>query len=328
MSAETSQPATERRRATSHQAYFKWGAILLTVVLIFVFFAFYARQFGAASLKVDLKGKTLSVETEQLRVSSEQASGFDPKQNYIDSAKGFSFKLPTTQGWSKPSHFSGIKAFFEGKGLTLGPEYQEHLIQAMSDNPVGPMFSNVEGLRITSGESIVVEITDETSNELLNSFIESDKKRAQLAGTPYSEDDLSKMRREFLRSEMLGIKDFKFSNEFIISVYDKTKLGGVPFKLSLPNFFIILSSSVGLNFEALEAKEQSILGGMSVSFQRVKINGMEKDLTVNRWFLITESDKMFYVAEIAYSPETKGSMQVWEDLTKMMKSFRVIETNK
>lgn len=307
--------------AMNGRFYFKWGVILVLAVVIFVFFAFYAKEFGQAELEVGMWGNKISVKTSQLKASPEQIAKFDPQRYYVDSNKGFSFERPSKKTWSQPNLISGIDAVLEAKSITLTQELREIMTRNLAIHPMGPMLREVEMLRVVSGESIEIEVTDETSNEFINTIIERIKETVEEEGDELSKEELSDIRRG-----VIGFERTKFSNEFTISVYDKGKLKGMPIKLSLPNFFVTISTTIGLNVDHLVADEQSILMGGSLSLERVKIDEHIKDLRIDRWILLAENQERFYLVEIAYSPQTAGSIQVWEELRALMKSFHIFES--
>ena len=305
--------------AANTKIYFRWSVILVVAVLIFVFFAFYAPQFTEAALTLDMAGNKVSVQT--TKVSREEVQGLDPQRHYIDSARGFFFEAPTTENWSKPNVLSGFKALIEAKGVTLSPQLLEAYERNIAINPLGPMLRQAETVRLVSGESLRVEFTDETSNELIDKIIENTIKDAESKGVQLQDEDIVSLRRS-----ALGVETLDFANEFTVAIFDKKKLVDLPGALSLPAFFTAISSTLGINLDKLVANENQMLTGGSVSLQKVRIDGSVKDFRVYRWMLMTESKDAFYMVEIAYSPQTAGSIQVWEDLRNLMDSFRLIES--
>ncbi len=298
--------------------YFRWSVLLFSAILIFVFFAFYAKKFAQASLELDIKGNKLSVKTSQLQAEPERITKLDPQQYFIDSMRGFSFEKPNRQRWSQPKLLLGLDAMLQAKNLLLTSEMREAMAAGLAVHPMGEMLNDVEVLRLVSGDSLLIEVTDQTSNELIDAIIDRMQKSA---AAPLSESDLAAFRRQ-----NIGFERITFSNEFMVSVYDKTKPQGAPIKPSLPNFFMMLTSAMGLAVDRLVADEQTILAGISLTLHQVKINGQLKDLRIDRWMLVTESQDHFYLVEIAYSPQTTGSIQIWEELRALMDSFRVFNT--
>ena len=52
--------------------------------------------------------------------------------------------------------------------------------------------------------------------------------------------------------------------------------------------------------------------------------GETATFTLETWLLITEVEDAYYTVEIAYTPQSGQSVQVWDDLQVYMDSFRVI----
>ncbi len=298
--------------------YFKWSVILFSAILIFSFFAFFAKKYAQASLELDIKGNKLSVKTSQLQAEAEKITKLDPQQYFIDSMRGFSFEKPNRQHWSQPKLLLGLDAMLQAKNLLLTSEMREAMAAGLAVHPMGEMLKDVQVLRLVSGDSMVIEITDLTSNELIDALIAKMQKSGE---APLSEADLADFRRQ-----TIGFERITFSNEFTISVYDKAKLQAGPIKPSLPTFFMTLASTMGLAVDRLVADEQTILAGISLTLHQVKINGQLKELRIDRWMLLAESSNSFYLVEIAYSPQTTSSIQIWEELRALMDSFRVFNT--
>lgn len=298
--------------------YFRWSVILISIILVFVFFAFYASQFTEAQLELSSNGKTLSIKTSKLYSPPEQIAGLDPQRYHVDSMRGFSFEFPSEKTWSKPKLISGIDAVLEAKGTLLTPELMEQMARTLAIHPMGPMLREVEMIRVISEDSIRIEITDETSNELIDMILARVNGEAQREGAELSNQELDNLRRQ-----LVGFERITFSNEFTVSIYDKNKLKDVPIKLSLPKFYSVISS--GLDINSLVAEKESILATVSVSLEHVKINENIKDLRIDRWILLAENQETFFMVEIAYSPQTAESIQIWEELRALMDSFHVIK---
>ena len=299
--------------AKNGKFYFKWSVIATFGVLTFVFFAFFAKQFGETALELQHGDKKVSLRTSQLKAPAEKIAKFDPQRYHVDSMRGFSFELPSKKSWSPPELIKGFDDMLEAKGVTLAPGLRENIAMALAVHPMGPMLKELEMLRVVSRDSVQIEITDETSFELLDAIIESVREKAKEEGEELSKEDLST-----IRHAAIGFERMRFSNEFTISIYDKNKLKGMPIKLSLASFFVALSSAMGLTVDHLVADEQSIFAGVSLSLERVKIDDRIKDFRVDRWMLLTENQEAFYLVEIAYSPQAARSIKVWEELQALL----------
>jgi hypothetical protein len=177
----------------------------------------------------------------------------------------------------------------------------------------------VEATRVVSDTSVDVEITDETSNELLDRFLKSVSEAALQENVKLSPADIRGIRRRLLMVDRL-----KFSNEFVVNVFDKSIARKIPVKLSLASLFVLAAPALGLNVDHLVANEQSILTGVSVVLNNAKVNGQKKDFQVNRWVLFVENKERYFQVEIAYSPQVDPSIKIWEELRRVLSSFKVI----
>lgn len=266
-------------------------------------------------LELDLHGNKVAITTSQLHSSQEEVAKFDPRQYYIDSARKYSFKLPTDTGWSQPAMTSGLTDSMVSKGVVLNENMREMLQANLSINPLGPMLHAVEMLRMFWGKPISVEITDKTSNELLDTIVE---RVSKAEGVERSSEEVAALRRR-----AIGFERLNFANEFTLSIFNKSRMGSLPIRLSLPGFFVGFSTGIGFVANKLVANERSILAGVSVQLQRAKINGRPSDFRVDRSELFAEGETNFYLVEIAFSPQTGVSIEIWEQLRTMMNSFRI-----
>jgi len=293
------------------------GTIVILAFLIFVFFSFFAPKFGQAELGVEIQGKKLTVRTAQLKASAENLAQFDPKTHHIDSARGFAFELPRGEGWSRPEVLVGIAQVVASRKVTgLIAENMESLL---TENPLGPLLRTIEATRIVYGSPQDLEFTDETSTELLEQLITTQIEAAAKKNITPTPDELKSLRRA-----LLGFERVTMSNEFVVNVYDKSVRRLLPVKLSLPALFVSLVTSMGLAVDHIAANDQSILSGASVTLHRVRVKGQSIDFQLSRWVLFTESKEKYFVVEIAYSPQIDSSIGVWEQLRRVLDSFKVI----
>lgn len=293
------------------------GTIVVLAVLGFVFFSFFAPKFGQAELGVEIQGKKLTVRTTQLKTSPESLTQFDPRTHYIDSARGFAFELPRGEGWSRPEVLVGMAQVAASKNWT-GPLAQ-NLEQLLSAHPLGPLYRTIEFIRIVHGSPQDIEVTEETTNELLEQIV-----RAQIEEAAKRNIKPTPAEVKSLRSTLLGFDRIAISNEFAVNVYDKSVGRSLLVKPSLPVLFVSLAPSLGLNVDHIAANDQSILSGSSLSLQRVRMKGRTLDLQFSRWYLFAESKEKYFLVEIGYSPQIDSSINVWEQLRRVLDSFRVI----
>lgn len=304
---------------------FKLGVIsILGLLAAFLIYSlYYGQQFTRTEVGIRLGDKELRIVTNKLKTSREQAPAADSKdfrEYYVDTMRGFYFKLPNSKSWSKPELVKGLEVLLEKSGIPLTPEMRKQ-IKAFESSPMfGPLVREAETLILTSGEPIELEITNETSNQALNVMIELARLNSESKGVKLGEKELAT-----LRHQLIGFERMKFANSFSITIFRKGILKELPIKISLPNFFVTYSLYLRPNLVRLEANEQSILMAKSYSLEHIKLNGRKSDIRIDSWFLFAESPGAFYVVNIDFSHQAGSSLQAWEELRALMDSFRIIE---
>ncbi|MBI5213330.1 MAG: hypothetical protein HY957_08160 [Nitrospirae bacterium] len=276
----------------------KTGTLLVTflfIVIVIGLFFIFAKPYNSSKLRLEIMGLKMAIEASKLSAPTDDVSKLDFKEFYIDSSKGFFFRRPqNNKNWSQPKESVGNDAINNEKGLIVRPEYREQLntlLSNLSDKPYA---------------SIVRMVIDRSQIRMVY-------------GIPV------KINRVGNREDCCEIISGVFQNEFTVSVFDKRNIEGLPFKFLLPQFFMLITSNMGQFIEQIRADNKTILIGGSYLMEDAEINGKRKDIHFYRWGLLTESKKAFYLVEIAYSPETGDSPEIWREMRSLMESFRVIE---
>jgi hypothetical protein len=307
-----------RPKPRERLVYVRWGTIALTIVLVFVFFAFFAKQYQSTSLKVSLgEDRTISVETVALQ--SSPAAQIDPATHYIDSARGFSFKTPDPGTWSKPQIYRGLEETMKARGVTLDPNLAEAMRLTAGANPLYGLMSTAEMLMVQAGTPMKIEFTDETTTEQLDTLLARMKKSFEQQGLPWD----PKEGKGILRHSLF-VNSLEFPNAFAVTVFEKNKFIETGNRPTLPNFFAAFAQQLsGGALDKLAAEENSILAATALTIKRARINGREADAQLDRWILFTHNQNNFFLAEITYSPQSNAPMRVWEELRTLIESFRV-----
>lgn len=291
----------------------KWIVLIVAVVLSFVFLAFFANKFDRTSMKVDLQGRSIAIETQNLKVDKSAVQRLNPEKYFISSELGYLVERPTGQEWSQPMLFSGLDEYNKMKGVTASEG--SDLGQIPSSNPFASL-AKFRGVRFVHGQPRSVKWTDSTSTPVLDTLVA----RASASGEI---EDAATARQSVFQE--LPFSGFDLANECIVDVFDKSQMASLPMKMTLPVFFTMFISYAGFAVDVIEAKEGSLLAGMYVRVTNVLIDNQVADANLYRWALFTESQKHFYVVEIAYSESSGGTQMIWEKLRATMDSFRVIE---
>ena len=322
-----------------------------------------AVKFEETALEIETQFGSIKVKTKQLNVPRSKVRTINPDTNYIDSGLGFAFEKPTNKEWSYPTPLRSFDDLIQAMSfrLAFAQSLTSNLpIQLLM---LSPMIENGQWLRIVSSKQIKVEFSDEQREKFTNELIKSLSNVSQIksllakwdAERQSEENGETPKRKESKKSKekpndkatknknKKSIKDvwnaiftslpktFTLRNEFLVHVYLKKYLKKefigselIENQLTLPNFFLILGSNLGLNLEKLTADEGSILTGGTYIFRDVKIGQKKTDIQYSRYYHLTEGPIAFYVVEIGYSSATGSSIERWEDLQKMVDSFRII----
>ena len=320
---EHAAPRKARRPYRQRAVYLKWGSLLLGMVLVFVFFAFFADRFQSTTLEVSLgKDRTIKVETQSLRSTPGELARVDPARHFIDSARGFYFTLPDRNTWSKPETFSGVDGIIKASGVTLAPGFSAMMKLTAGANPFYESLQAAHLIQVVSGSPIKIEFTDETSTEQMASLFKRMKRVAEQQGQPWDPKEMQGL----LRTSGL-FTAIEFSNAFSVMVLDKSTFAESGRPATLPNFFAVFSEGLSAgNVDKLVADESSILMGTSVLIKHAKLNGRDADVELDRWLLFIQGQSRFYLGEITYSPQSNAPIRVWEDLRQLIGSLRILDS--
>ena len=298
---------------------YRWITVWLVAILAFCFFAFFAVRYSAAGLKLNLGGNTVEIDTRALG-TSRSAEEIDASQHFVDNSLGFSIKKPDESVWSAAETIHGMEALLRSKGAVLNQDVLDQMELNFAISPFGAMLNDLTTVRFVSGDSLTIETTEDTTNDLIDSVVERTKALVVESGIDWLPQDETE-----LRDALVGFKRLEFANEFTVSVYDKGLLAGAPVKPSLAAFTLQFLSAYGASLDTLVADNVSILAAMTISLEGVTLDGTpDRQVRIDRVFLTTESDNRFYAVEIGLSPQTSSSLQMWQELEDMLKSFRTL----
>lgn len=293
---------------------------LVALILLFVFFAFFAPKFSATSLTVDFDDKKVSINTAKIMAPSEGVMPLS-QEYYTDSQRGFSLKrLPETEWRSNTAR--GLDEVLKLKGIVLNGEAKKEQEFGLQTSPLGIMLKEVEVVRFSSGEPLDIKILNDSTNPFIEKVIQNVQQSNQFKRQGLNAEQVNDYRMSIIRS-LIGFDRTKFYNELTVFCYNKDALSNVPFKTSLATFSIFVLQSLGAVVNQLTADSRTVFAAGTVGLNNVMINGKKQNLRVDRLWLITENRQYYYIVEIGFSPQTQGSMQVWSDLEKSLKSFTV-----
>lgn len=293
--------------------------LFLVVVVIGVFVDRNAQR--RAELTLTVGDKQVSVETSQRMVNPEKMKPREIEIMYVDSQYGFMLPRPKLPQWSKPQYLDTGEVLVKAGYLPNLDTWDEAKENAALI-PLGRMFIEAKHLLFEYGRPIEIQLTDDTSNKVLETIITSLRTRLEKDGEPADEEFIKDFRKQVLRANNAPEKS-NFQNHIAISILDKALAQDSPLEANLGNVFLLAVKQTGEALENLAANDQSILWGTSQTLTNVIVNGEPRELTSYRMSQLVEGPDRFYQVSICYSPQSETSLIIWEELREMFNSFQI-----
>ncbi len=185
------------------------------------------------------------------------------------------------------------------------------------------MIFNATIFILTIGDPIEILFTDMTSTKVIDGIIEVMISELEEQGEEIDEETITTKRMELAQGP-LQIDRYTMRNSFIVNVFDKTLAKTSLLEPNLGNVFVNLIRVLAGSIRTLDASKDSILWSTSLTTSNVLIRGQTQDITTYRLWLLTESKSKLFLVQIEYSPQTRLSPDVWQDLKEMLNSFHMI----
>jgi hypothetical protein len=298
--------------------------VVRLVLAVLCALAFPEVRSNAASLSIGLADKQVAIDTQRLSITPEDAATWDPAKYYVDASLGFVLKKPVSGNWLAPELLEGAEECLEARSGLLNQTLKEKFQFTLQTHPFGPMLQGVEAIRYTTNKTLVVELTDETTNDIAEEAIRKTVESEQILELNLGDQEIEKLKKNIRRSA-LSFEETTFVNELSVYVYDKKRLLGRPVEHSLAGFSIFILGQTAPKLDQLVADEHAVLAGRRVAIRGVLVNGEIGDFRAERVYMCTESKDRYYVVEIGFSPQTKNSQGIWNDIDKMLRSFAVFD---
>lgn len=310
---------------TNHPLYNWYPVFMLLFLVVIVVAIFLDRHYKRQSdeiLTLAVGDKQITVNTSELKVPDTRADKTYKSNVYSDSQKGFIFESPISTGWSKPQHMDSGSMLIK-LGLIPDAKAFEQARAGAAVVPMGQMLLGGSNIIIEYGQPTYCEITDNTSNSVIDTIVVRILKLIDEQGKEKpSEDDIIKIRKGLLFPN-IQIKKFPLQNRFAIHVYDKDLAVQSPISPNLGNLFVLLTKQQGGAVDKLVANEDSILWGSQQTLTNIQIESSLRELTTYTINALFENDKFLFELNVAFSPQTEAPISVWDDLKNMISSFKV-----
>ncbi|MFH1321798.1 MAG: hypothetical protein ABII90_14255 [Bacteroidota bacterium] len=287
------------------------------------------------------------------KINVKDISSDDQRKMYTDELEKFCFILPSDTGWSKPRIMSGLRAYLEKTGLETNKANIESFLnwnpytemlqcvfsdlrlkpyddildcldKSLTESPYGKMLKLSLLTQTEYGKSVKIKI----KNRYTSPFFVFEHKNQTVNSTLDSIPALPGQNAPFTDE----YATLNFTNYFNVVVLDKTKIKKDDNKLTLANYFLNNTINFASNLENIIASENNILFTSSFNFENAILfqshnPNMEKkplDLRIYRWVRMIEEPDLLYIIEMAYSPETDITSNIWSDLKTMFESFALL----
>ena len=293
--------------------------LFLVVIVIGVFVDRNAQR--NADLTLTVGDKQVSVATSQQVVSTEKLKPNAIDLMFVDSQYGFVLPRPKLPQWSKPQYLETGEMLVK-QGYMADLEKWDEIKENAGVIPLNKMFVEARHLIFEYGQPIDIELTDETSNKVVDTIVGGLRARMEEDGDEVDEEGLKDFRKQVIRSANAPEKS-KIQNCLLISIMDKVHAQGSPVEANLGNVFLLGVKQTGEALERLVANDQSILWGSSQTLTNVLVNGRLRELTSYRLYQLVEGPDRFYQVQIFYSPQSETSLTIWEELREMFNSFQI-----
>jgi len=296
---------------------------LLLIVAGVIFDRYLAFRKSEDELSMQIGDKKLSVPGKQLNVVS-PPTGALPETLYVDSQRGFQLDLPKSAGWSRAEQLD-FGGYLLRQGLLPSHEAIPKFKDALSIHPMGKMLAEASVMCVYEGDPVEVEITDSTTTDALEAMLARAVQVAARRGEKITDEQLSEQRKEIV-AKKTPVRKLPVQNSFAVMTMGKALAADSDIPPTLANVFVQNISQSGGAVENLVADDRTILYGSTQTWHNVLINGKQGELTTYAINQLTQSDRFIYMISIAFSPQTRQSLEVWNELQKMMQSFRMLAT--
>lgn len=299
--------------------------LFLCVIVLALFFdrwLQYKKQVQE-NIRIKLDNYEASVDSSTILASEATFEDADTNLKFVDSKKGFMFDKPSSTGWSDPQYMDTY-TMFSNMGLLTENQSYEEFMAAGEVVPMGSMIFNSENILFTFGEKIECEVTDNTSNKIVDTLISRLIAFAEKSGDDLPTDEEISVTKKKLLFSNINIEKFNIQNTFAVHIYDKNLAAHSPIKANISNMFIMIAKQHGGSVDKLVANENAIMWGSQQTLTNIKIADQIKEVKTYTLNTLFENKRYIFEINILFSPQTETPIMVWDDLQQMLDSFQVI----
>lgn len=259
---------------------------------------------------------------QELRVDQQIVTAPRTQARFTDQHLGVEVYRPIATGWNPPKYLD-FAAYAEWLGLPGDPAALAAAVKVM---PFGEMIVNGDTLAIQYGPSLLVQIQDNSSTALIDTYLDRLVKMivAQGGETP-APAEIADARYQLMVGEG-ELTQIKCSTAFSLNVLHKAHNRNFPRTANLGNVFTSLMRFQNDDIDRLEASDKELIWVSKNKLLDVLLDGRPSDCTIYRASkLIDAGDRLFLVG-VQWTPESSSGIEVWEELRTMFDSFGLLNT--
>jgi len=314
---------------------------ILCSIVVSVLFVLKEVSRGATITLANKNNLAITINKNIERIRSVDLNTNDSNNFYFDEQEGFSFRIPQTIGWNKPTKISGLGAYMEKVAFEtnmnsiesflksrvnsellecifndpgIKPVYDIHSCvgKQISNGMLGRLLSACHSTSVKHGITTVIDIREKSSTPIDEFFTDNDSTVS---------DSVSFVSNE---SGDQYVSSLSYVNYFNVTVINKEQIEELQNQFTLANYFVSSASYLTDNIENIIADEKNWLFTANLEFNDVKIADTTSDFIINRWVRMIDDNGKLYVIEMAYSPETDKDGELWKDLKATFESFKLV----
>ena len=289
--------------------------LLLVVIGAVIYDRTQVRKSNVQSISVN--NQALRIDTAHTATATLQAD----QNKYTSSLLGYEFQLPLGNGWHEPTSLNYVEYI---KDLMMVEIEDEAAFKAQVRNNgiLGSSFINSNILKISHGDTVVIELDEESTTQDVEDRLRLMASQAEAAGEPMTDEEINEMRKMANQTEELT--QIAFNSKMEVMTFAKADQDPNLSKITLPKFFQTFMALGSEPIETLVANDDYILWTTNNKLQNVVVQGKRHaSFSITRWYQLHNGQKHVYMSSMQWSPEFDPTMNVWERLKTSFESFKI-----
>ncbi|MEM7121541.1 MAG: hypothetical protein AAF563_09720 [Pseudomonadota bacterium] len=308
-----------------------WYPVFMLGFLILIVVGFFVDRHNrrkSAPLVLHVGEITTTADPSRTAVEPAAVEALNISDYYVDMTKGYSFKRPDSELWSKPAHLSALELAKKVGVVKDAAITEEQFLLDGAVVPLGRMLRSSENIIFSQGDPLTIEMTDQTSNAVVDAIIERLLKRMEEEGEGHEEVDEAKItefRRSMINPEGLDLQGIQLENSFSLMILDKSLSEQSPVRPTLGNIFSQHQAVARDPIDTMVANDTMMLWGTQNTLTNVLLNGTLREVSTYRMYKLVDSSRFVFLISIVWIPQSQGSIEVWHEMKQMIESFKVID---